>query len=164
MKTLYVMRHAKSAWGEPGLDDFERPLLEKGKKRTRTIIEYLKKKDVKPGLLLSSPAVRALQTAQIMLHGLGMDKEALRIEKSMYTSDSEQLEDLFFDLPSTVDEILMVGHNPAVTNFVNRFIDAKIDALPTSGTVALAFDIKDWEDVLNVKPKLRFVAFPKMLG
>jgi phosphohistidine phosphatase len=158
------MRHAKSAWGEPGLDDFERPLLEKGKKRTRTIIEYLKKKNVKPGLLLSSPAVRALQTAQIMLHGLGMDKEALRIEKTMYTSDSEQLEDLFFDLPSTVDEILMVGHNPAVTNFVNRFIDAKIDALPTSGTVALVFDINDWEEVLNVKPKLRFVAFPKMLG
>lgn len=164
MKTLYVMRHAKSAWGEPGLDDFERPLLEKGKKRTRLVIEYLRKKNIKPELLLTSPAVRALQTAHIMLHGLGMEKECLRIEKTMYTSDSEQLEDLFYDLPSSVDEILMVGHNPAVTSFVNRFIDAKIDALPTSGTVALAFDIINWEEILNIKPKLRFVVFPKMLG
>lgn len=164
MKILYVMRHAKSAWGEPGLDDFERPLLEKGKKRTKNIIDFLQKKKAKPDLIITSPAVRALETARIMAHGLGLGKEAIREEKTIYTSDVEKLENLFFDLPAGCRELLLVGHNPAVTSFVNLYLEVKIDALPTSGVVALEFNANEWNEILNANPKVKFIIFPKMLG
>jgi len=164
MKILYVMRHAKSAWGEPGLDDFERPLLEKGKKRTRNIIDFFQKKNARPGLIITSPAVRALETAKIMAHGLGLEKEAIREERSVYTADAEKLEDVFFDLPKECNELLLVGHNPAVTGFVNQFLEVKIDALPTSGVVAFEFNATEWDEIFHSNPKVRFIIFPKMLG
>jgi len=164
MKTVYVMRHAKSSWGEPGLDDFDRPLLEKGKKRTRTIIEYLLQKGIKPGLIVSSPAVRASETAQILAHGLSIDKESLRFDKSIYTSDAERLEDIFYDLPKQVDSLMLIGHNPAVTNFVNPYLENKIDALPTSAVVAIQFNTNEWEKVFDSVAVVLFIIFPKMLG
>jgi phosphohistidine phosphatase len=164
MKTLYIMRHAKSAWGEPGLEDFNRPLLEKGKKRTKTIIDYLLSKQVKPELIISSPAVRALETAHIMAHGLGLNKNDIRFEKSIYTADTEQLEDLFYDLPASLSHLMIVGHNPAVTNFVNDFLENKIDALPTSAVVAIEFNTKKWDDYKKSNHSVKFIIFPKMLN
>jgi len=164
MKTLYVMRHAKSSWGEPGLDDFDRPLLEKGKKRTKDVIDFLLKKKVTPGLILSSPAVRAIETARIMAFGLNIPQESIREEKLIYTSESERLEDLFYDLPGSIDSLMLIGHNPAMTNFVNNFIEQKIDVLPTSGVVGLEFDTDDWSGIISKKPVLKFMIFPKMLG
>jgi phosphohistidine phosphatase len=164
MKTLYVMRHAKSAWGEPGLSDFDRPILEKGQKRTQNIIHYLVKKKAKPDLIISSPALRAMETAILMVKGLGLDKQVLRLEKSVYTSDADQLEDLFLEFPGSVSEVLLVGHNPAVTNFVNKFLAESIDYMPTSGVVSLEFKINEWSEISNARPKLNFIVFPKMLG
>jgi phosphohistidine phosphatase len=158
------MRHAKSAWGEPGLDDFDRPLLEKGKKRTKSIIDYLLQKNVCPDLIITSPALRALETARIMQHGLGLSSEQLREEKSIYSSDSEKLEDLFYDLPVATENILLVGHNPAVTSFVNNFLENKIDALPTSAVVGLEFNTHEWSSIMNEVAKVKFIIYPKMLG
>lgn len=158
------MRHAKSSWGEPGLDDFDRPLLEKGKKRTRTIIEYLQQKGIKPELIISSPAVRAAETAQIIAHGLSIDKEALRFDKSIYTSDAERIENIFYDLPKQLDSLMLIGHNPAVTNFVNPYLENKIDALPTSAVVAIQFVTNEWDKIFVSKWNVEFIIFPKMLG
>jgi phosphohistidine phosphatase len=164
MKSLYVMRHAKSSWGEPGLDDFDRPLLEKGKKRTKNIIDYLLKKKVKPELIITSPAVRALETAMIMAHGLGLSQESIQIERVIYSADEEQIENLLYDFPDQLSSLMVVGHNPSVTNFVNMFLENKIDALPTSGVVALEFKSKSWKDLTKVKSKVNFIIFPKMLS
>jgi len=164
MKTLYVMRHAKSAWGEPGLDDFERPLLEKGKKRTKNVIDFLLKKKVKPELIITSPAKRALETARIMLHGLHVAKDALREEKLIYTSDAERFEDVLFDIPTAVSSVMIVGHNPAVTVFINSFLDVKIDPVPTSGVAAFEFNTSDWNEIRKSDPKVKFIIYPKMLG
>jgi phosphohistidine phosphatase len=164
MKTLYVMRHAKSAWGEPGLGDFDRPLLEKGKKRTKKVIDYLLNKRVKPELIITSPALRALETARIMLHGLHVDKDALQEEKSIYTSDAGQFSDVLFDIPASVSSIMIVGHNPAVTEFINSFLDVKIDPIPTSGIAAFEFNADDWNEIRKTDPKVKFIIYPKMLG
>jgi phosphohistidine phosphatase len=164
MKTLYLMRHAKSSWGEPGLDDFDRPLLEKGKKRTKNIIDFLLTKKVSLDMILSSPAVRAIETAKIMAHGLSLPLENIREEKKIYTADAEQLEDLFFDLPKSVNNLMLVGHNPTMTYFANTFIEQKIDFMPTSAIVGLEFDLDDWGDLRSSIPTLKFMIFPKMLG
>ncbi|NVO21583.1 MAG: histidine phosphatase family protein [Bacteroidetes bacterium] len=163
MKTLYIMRHAKSSWGEPGMDDFDRPLLEKGKKRTRTIIDYLLKKETKIDLILSSPALRALDTAWIMAHGLSLKEEDVRVEKSIYTSDKDKFYDLFYDLPSGIKSLMIIGHNPAVTNLVNDFLQDKIDPMSTSGIACLEYNVKDWTEIAAANSKLKFLIYPKML-
>lgn len=163
MKTLYLMRHAKSSWGEPGLDDFDRPLLEKGKKRTKIIIDFLLNKGVTLDMILSSPAVRAIDTARIIAHGLKVPVENISEVKKIYTADTGQLEDLFFDLPKSVDNLLLIGHNPTMTSFANTFLEQKIDFMPTSAVVGLEFGINDWSEIGLHKPELKFVIFPKML-
>jgi phosphohistidine phosphatase len=164
MKTLFVMRHAKSSWGEPGLDDFDRPLLEKGKKRTKNIIDFLLKKKVTLDMILTSPAVRAIETARIMAHALNLPSESIKEEKKIYTADAAQLEDLFYDLPKSVDNLLLIGHNPTMTSFANNFLEQKIDFMPTSAIVGLEFNIDDWSEIGVHKPELKFIIFPKMLG
>jgi len=164
MKTLLIMRHAKSAWGSPDLADLDRPLLEKGKKRTKHIIDYLLKKQVKVDLLLTSPAVRSMETAIIMAHGLTIPESDIREEKLIYSADCDRLFDLFYDLPLPVNNLMIIGHNPTVTNFVNIYLDEKIDVLPTSGLVCLAFETDDWTQIASCMVRVEFIVFPKMLG
>jgi phosphohistidine phosphatase len=163
MKTLYVMRHAKSSWGEPGLDDFDRVLLEKGKKRTKNIIDFLLKKEVKVDLIISSPAVRALETARIMARGLNLPDESLRLEKTIYNSEPDQFYDLFYELPSSVNQLMIIGHNPTVTDFINDFLARKIDPLSTSAIACIAFDTEEWTKITAGNGTLKFIVYPKML-
>jgi len=164
MKTLYLMRHAKSSWKHAELNDLDRPLLEKGLKRTRLIINYLKANNRKIELIISSHAVRALETARIIAHAFSVDEENLRVEKAVYMADPDSLMDQFYDLPSAVSEVMLVGHNPSVTNFANTFLDEKIDYLPTSGVVAISFETDKWEELPLVRFKTEFTVFPKMFG
>ena len=163
MKTLYIMRHAKSSWGEPGMEDFDRPLLEKGKKRTRTIIDFLLKKDARVDLIIASPAVRALETAKIMIHGLRVEEEQLRIEKSLYAAEKERYYDIFYDLPASVDNLMIIGHNPAISNFINDFLDEKTDPVPTSGIACFEFNTDDWTQISTADNRVVFLMYPKML-
>jgi len=162
MKTLYLMRHAKSSWKLAELNDFDRPLLEKGLKRTRLIIEYLKKNKAIIELIITSPAVRALETARIIAHAFNVDESNVRIEKGVYMAGASSLIDQFFDLPPGVSHVMMVGHNPSITSFANKFLDEKIEYLPTSGLVAVSFETDRWEDLPVARHKTEFMVFPKM--
>lgn len=163
MKTLYIVRHAKSSWDFPEVSDHDRPLLEKGKKRTRKIIDFLQKKKVKPDLIISSSALRARETAGYLAVGLGLDKEAILVEPSLYTADGERVFDQFIDISDKNNEVIIVGHNPALTNFVNLFLVPSIDWLPTSGVVGLEFRTDRWDMIKNADFEVKFVIFPKLL-
>ena len=162
MKTLYLMRHAKSSWKHAELNDLERPLLEKGLKRTRLVIEYLQEKNTNIELIITSNAVRAVDTARIIAHAFKVDENNFRIEKGVYMADADSLFDQFFDLPEKVTQVMMIGHNPSITNFVNTFLDEKIDYLPTSGVVAINFDTDHWEELPLASHQLGFIVYPKM--
>ncbi|PKO97740.1 MAG: phosphohistidine phosphatase [Bacteroidetes bacterium HGW-Bacteroidetes-9] len=162
MKTLYLMRHAKSSWKHAELSDLERPLLEKGLKRTRLVIEYLQEKNTNIELIITSNAVRAVDTARIIAHAFKVDENNFRIEKGVYMADADSLFDQFFDLPEKVTQVMMIGHNPSITNFVNTFLDEKIDYLPTSGVVAINFDTDHWEELPLASHQLGFIVYPKM--
>lgn len=163
MKTLYIVRHAKSSWKEKDIPDEERPLLEKGKKRTKKIIDHLHDRDVTINYLVTSHAVRALETAKMFARGLNYPTDKIRIDKRIYHSDAEGLMNEFFDMPQRHKSLMLVGHNPTLTNFVNRFVKPKIDWIPTSGVVCIEFDTDKWEEIIDAKSRLKFVIFPKML-
>ncbi len=160
MREVYIIRHGKSSWKIPSWTDKERPLKNKGRKRTSKVAKYLKKRRIKPDLILTSHAKRAKQTAKILAKVLGGDIP-VRVEKILYTGDEENMMDLLYGLDDKIQRVFIVGHNPDLTDWVNRFKDKKIMNLPTSGVFGVGFYAKSWNDIpwaswqelLYVEPK-----------
>ncbi|MCD4698617.1 MAG: histidine phosphatase family protein [Bacteroidales bacterium] len=163
MKTLYIARHAKSSWDYAGLEDYQRPLMEKGKKRTRYIVDYLQQHNVTIDLIMSSHAVRAFETAKIIAHAINYPEDKIIISKNIYHGYADSLNNYFYDLADDVNSLMFVGHNPTFTYFANQFLVKKLDNLPTSGIVCIEFDTDKWEDILISKRKTKFVISPKSL-
>ncbi|MDP4289607.1 MAG: histidine phosphatase family protein [Bacteroidota bacterium] len=163
MKTLYLVRHAKATLEKIPDRDIDRQLLEKGLKRTKYIIDFLLKKKTKVDLIISSPAVRAYDTARAIAHALKYPLENIKKERALYEGDADKIEDLFYDLPHDIDRLMIVGHNPAITNFANQLLPEPIDYLPTSGIVCLQFDTNIWDEIMQAKIIANFVVTPRML-
>jgi phosphohistidine phosphatase len=163
MKTLYIVRHAKSSWDSPGHEDHERPLLEKGKKRTKLVIDYLLENNVKVDLIISSHAVRARSTAIIIANALHYPENEIQISTRIYHGDMDSLFNLFYDLSDNIQSLMLVGHNPTFTSYANYFLKDKIDWLPTSGIVCIEFDTDKWEQLPLSGKKTKFVISPKLM-
>jgi phosphohistidine phosphatase len=163
MKTLYLVRHAKSSWGHPGLSDFNRPLLDAGIKRTRKIIKFLNEKSITVDLIISSPAVRTLATARLIASGIDYPIENIQIEPSLYEASLRDYQDLIFETPDEINSLMIVGHNYTITHVANSFLGPEIEMLPTSGLVGISFDLEHWREIPSVEPRQLFVVFPKML-
>lgn len=163
MKTLYLVRHAKAIMENRTVQDFERQLLEKGLKRTRHIIDFLLNKNISVDLIVCSPAVRAFETARAFAHALNYPLVNIKLEKTIYEGDSDKIANLFYDLPHNIDSLMIVGHNPSITNFANLLLAEPIDYLPTSGIVSIKFDAKSWDEIWQAKKITNFVITPRML-
>ncbi len=163
MKTIYLVRHAKAALGNPNNPDMDRPLLEKGLKRTKRIIDFLHSEMTSVDLIISSPAVRALETAKVLAYALNYPIEEIKQERAIYFGDAEKIGDQFYDISPSINYLMVVGHNPAITNFANLFLPHPIDYLSTSGVVCIELDTDNWEEVLIAKHNIKFLATPKML-
>lgn len=163
MKTITLMRHAKSSWENALQSDRSRPLIQKGIDRTHKIIEQLKSEDFLPDFILTSPAVRALETAQMMAHAFEIESVNFREEPHVYIADKDEFYDLCFDLPENCAHVLIVGHNPAISMFAHKFAGTNIDFLPTSGVVSIEFEADKWEALPVSIHRVKFVLFPKMI-
>lgn len=163
MKRIFVIRHAKSSWEFPELEDIERPLILKGEKRTKKIIDYLLHKKVTPHLIISSPAVRAFETAKIIATGLGYDVDKIRQEKDIYFGDTESYFETLYQIDDELNDVFIVGHNPTITSFANYFLQQKTDYLPTSGVACIQFKTDKWSEISNCKWTEEFLITPKML-
>ncbi len=165
MKTLYIVRHGKSSWDDFSASDHDRKLLPLGKKRTKTVAKWLKKHDVFPDRIISSTAIRAYETARLIAKGIGFPEGKIEKERALYGADPEDVEELLFTLPDSVEKVMVVGHNPGFTDLVNLFLeDSKwIDNLPTSGVVAVIFDTDKWEKLPLVPYHVDFIITPKMI-
>lgn len=163
MKTIYIVRHAKSSWNTTEIPDEQRPLMEKGKKKTKKVIDYLHDNHIKVDYIISSHAVRAYETAKILAHGLKYPSENIKIDSSIYYADGDAILNQFYDLPDRFDSVMIVGHNPSLTDFVNLFLISPIDNLPTSGVVSFSFDTGAWEKIPTARRKTNFILFPKEL-
>jgi len=163
MKKLYLVRHAKSSWEEPGGSDMDRTLLDKGIKRTMNVIRYLNEHNVKIDKMISSPAERALQTAILVARGIGYPEDNIHIERKIYDGYYDRILDLIYETTDDVNSLMIFGHNPTITHLANLFLHPGIDLLPTSGTVCISFDTDKWESIPSVDPVSEFVIYPKML-
>lgn len=163
MKTLYIVRHAKSSWDYPQLKDHDRPLLPKGRKRTLKIADFLKNNDVEVDLMLSSTAVRAYETSRIIAEKINYPEENIVKEKGLYHSDPSGILDYLFGIDNKHGSVMIFGHNPTFTFLANKFLQEPVDWMPTSAVVSIVFDTDKWEDIMLSERKMNFVVFPKML-
>ena len=163
MKTLYLVRHAKSSWSHPGLSDFNRPLIDTGIKRNRKIIRYLNEKSVSVDLIISSPAVRTLETAKLIATGIDYPIENIYQEPALYEAGLHDFLNVIYVAPDEINSLMVVGHNLTITYVANFFLGPDIEMLPTSGVVAISFETEHWSEIPSVKPEQLFVVFPKML-
>lgn len=161
MKTLYVIRHAKSSWANPALSDFDRPLNKRGEKDAPTMAKRLKKRNVTPDLLLSSPAARALATCQIIAKEAGYSKSKIKTDKNLYHAEDAEILRIIQTLDNKYSCVWIFGHNPGLTDFVNLLADADIDNVPTCGVVACSINIQSWDEAGKGKGFVISFDFPK---
>lgn len=145
---LYLVRHAKSSWGEHGLSDHERPLNKRGLDDAPRMFERLRANAPLPELIVSSDAVRAASTAQLLLEALEYDPDQLTFTNELYHAGVERIVETARNLPDTVSTAAIVGHNPGMTYAANHLADnLEVDNLPTCGIVGIEFAIGKWQEL-----------------
>lgn len=162
MKTLYVVRHAKSSWENPDLDDFHRPLNHRGEKDAPKMGKRLKEKHHKPQLIFSSPAIRAFSTAQTIAAELNIPATQVRKEQNLYHAGEDTLLEVIKNIPDDAHCAMIVGHNPGLTEFVNDLLDEDILNIPTAGVVLGQLSISSWKDAKWKCGKLLLFDYPKL--
>lgn len=158
-KKVAIIRHAKSAW-DYGIKDHERPLADRGIKDAHLVSSTLKGA-FHPDLILASDANRARSTASIFISNLGMDAKKIHLNRDLYDFSGENLIEVIKNCDDIYNDLLIFGHNHALTFFVNKFGDTYIDNVPTSGVVIIEFDIQHWWNLK--KGKTIKTIFPKHL-
>lgn len=161
MKTLYLIRHAKSSWDFPELDDEERPLNNRGKRDAPDMGERLAQRGLFPDLMLSSPANRALTTCKIIAKKLDYPEEAIETDERIYLTSPGELLSVVKATDNTWNTLCLFGHNPGFTDFANRLTGDHLDNLPTCGVYACEFEVDNWEQVAFGKGKKVFYDYPK---
>jgi phosphohistidine phosphatase len=162
MKMLYVIRHAKSSWKNPLMDDFDRPLNKRGEHDAPRMGKRLKKKNITADLLLSSPAKRALTTCQEIAAVLNYSPVKIKTERKLYHASEETILQVIKLCDDKHHVVMYFGHNPGLTDFVNQLTDTVIDNVPTCGIVACSLPIDSWKDLEWKQAKIEFFDYPKM--
>ena len=146
VKTLYIVRHAKSSWDDPALEDFQRPLNGRGEKDAPQMGKRLHKLEARPMLISSSPANRALATARHMADALHYPSTGIQEEQKLYHAGEETILEVVRSFDDKLDAAMIVGHNPGFTEFANDLLNEDIVNIPTAGVVAAQLPIKSWKD------------------
>ncbi|HQQ82566.1 MAG TPA: histidine phosphatase family protein [Cyclobacteriaceae bacterium] len=160
-KTLYLVRHAKSSWDNPDLDDFDRPLNERGLRDAPRMGERLNQRDINPDIILSSEAVRALETARVLAQRLQHAERKIVTDSKLYHADEETLLHYVQRIPNEHRTAMLVGHNPGLTEFAALLVDDFEEDIPTCGIVAITFQVDAWKKVLPQTGRLKFFDYPK---
>ena len=161
MKTLYIVRHAKSDKENDKLEDIDRPLNSRGYTDAHAMASKLNDTRKKPQLIISSPAVRALSTALIFSRKFGYDPKKIVIEENLYETGSAQYMEVINQAGDSFDSIMIFGHNSTITSLVNTLTDPFTDNVPTCGVTAIAFNVNSWKEVTKNSGKLVLYDFPK---
>jgi phosphohistidine phosphatase len=162
MKTLYLIRHAKSSWGDPSLTDFERPLNKRGKRDAPFMGQRLKAVPDQPDLMVSSSARRARKTARIIAREIGYDKNAIEYRDEMYGADLDRLLKTIWDTGPLINALALVGHNFEITDCAEWLTGETIVNIPTCGIVAIAFKKVHWQEIGRQEGRLLFFDYPKL--
>lgn len=161
MKKIYLVRHAKSSWKDPLLDDVERPLNNRGKRDAPFMGNILKQLEILPDKVLTSPAKRAKKTAKMICREISYPSAEIRTSRILYEHSIDEVLELIQKTDDDINSIMLVGHNPTLTSLNNYLSDIRIDNIPTCGIVFLEFKTDVWKDVGIETGKLVTFEYPK---
>ena len=148
MKRLYLVRHAKSSWGNPGLTDFDRPLNKRGKRDAPQMGDYLRSfRQVHPDYVLCSTAKRVRSTAKRLLKALAYPKEQVVWDERIYSGHSDDVLAMIRRIDNQYKEVMVIGHNPDMTELANVLTGVHIANMPTCGVAGIDFDIDSWANI-----------------
>lgn len=160
MKQLIIVRHGKSDWGNADLTDFDRPLNTRGHKNAPEMVERLIKKGLKPALIVSSPALRAITTANYFAKGWNIETSAILQEETIYEANVKTLLQIVNRLKDSDESVALFGHNPGLTDFINYLTD-EYASMPTCGVAIIMFPFNQWELVSAETGNLSLFDYPK---
>ncbi len=159
MKKLFIIRHAKSDWEDSSLDDFDRPINKKGEKNAPFMGQILANKNIKPDLIISSPALRAITTAQLIAKEVNYEKN-ITPNQYIYEAYVTSLQEIIEYIHDSNETVFLVGHNPGVSALAYMLCDLK-ENLPTCSIVEIEFNCNSWMDASKGNSKLVSYDYPK---
>lgn len=159
MKTLYLLRHAKSSWEDRTVSDFERPLNERGKANAPIVGKLMAEIGLEPYVILSSPALRARATAELVKRSGNFDAE-IRFEDRIYEASPQTLQQVISELNDAYVSALLVGHNPGIEGFI-RLLTGEEESMPTAALANIELHIDNWDLIGSGRGELQKVYRPK---
>jgi len=163
MKYLTIIRHAKSSWDQPDLDDIARPLNERGKHAIKIIGKHLREKHLQPDLIISSPATRALETAKGISELVQYDKKKMVVEPVVYFGTSSAIIEMLKGLNDRYNDVFLFGHEPILSSLIFQLSRTHLEKFPTCSVFRIAFKNDTWA-VLKTGTKVFFVTPKELTG
>ncbi|MDP6437116.1 MAG: histidine phosphatase family protein [Gammaproteobacteria bacterium] len=156
-----MVRHAKSSWDDTSLDDHQRPLDERGSRDAVTMGKRIAAKNIQPKLIISSDAERAFSTARMIGQALGYPTDSIVQEPKLYLAPAQGILEVLSARCNTHDEILVVGHNPGISELANQVGDQRIQNLPTGGVYSVEAEVDNWLELPAQPGRLLWFDYPK---
>lgn len=160
MKTLILVRHAKSSWDDPDLPDKVRPLNARGKRDAPKMGKRLAARDVKVDLILSSHAIRALKTARVLADELDYKLKNIVVDDRLYPGTVDDLLKIVHNLGNHLNHVMLVGHHPALSKLAHH-LSSDITHMPTCAVAEFTFNAKTWQDAHKATLETVGFDFPK---
>ena len=160
-KEILLVRHAKSSWDDPYLDDHDRPLNERGLRNAPEMGKRIQGWGICPEVWISSTALRAITTAEVIAEQIGLPQDQIQRSKDLYHASATELQEFIAELDDAIGSAILFGHNPGMTSLVANLYGLLIDNLPTSGVVHLQFNENTWSAVSSAPPARAYFDFPK---
>jgi phosphohistidine phosphatase len=159
MKTLLLLRHAKSSWKDAGVKDFDRPLNQRGLKAAPAVGKLMKKRKLQPDLVISSPAERARQTTELVLAGAGLKTE-VRHDERIYEATGARLLEVVTQIEDDASVVMLVGHNPGLEELLAVLTDETL-SMSTAALACVALNLEKWSKVRAGSGQLEWLVKPK---
>jgi phosphohistidine phosphatase len=163
MKTLSLVRHAKSSWKDKKLADHDRPLNKRGRRDAPRMGRRLAKNGIRPDLMVTSTAVRARVTAETIATEIGYATAHIMMDEQIYHAGTVGLLELIRQLGDANDHVMLFGHNPDITDLVNHLTDSALENVPTCGMAHIRFETDSWKNVGSVAAELLEFDYPKRI-
>ena len=161
MRTLYLLRHAKSSWKDLTLPDFDRPLKDRGRKAAKRIGKYLGAEKLSDPLVICSPAVRTRETAEIVLKHAHLPV-AVRSEELIYEASLRHLVQVVSEIPDDKQVVILIGHNPGFEELL-AYLTGEGRRMPTGALAKIKLDVESWKDIKEDQGTLDWFVTPKEL-
>jgi len=160
-KVLYLVRHAKSSWHQPGFSDFDRPLNPRGDRDAPEMGQRLKLRNAVPEIIICSPARRAVETLELMNENMGVPAESIFMQKRIYEASTSTLLEIVRGIDNQFGSAMLIGHNPSLSWLAGELSGKPVQNMPTCSVAAIAMESDQWENTGSAAAGMLFFDYPK---